>query len=114
MMKNISTTLWQPQQPGKNDMQNNNIEKNELSPRMKTMLEKGRAQARKRVIERGIAQFRVDPNIMEQLLQISEHRGIPLGTMLREWIKDRLRSEHNKTKQQNSTEYRTLCLEVRD
>ncbi len=96
------------------DMQQNNIEKSELSPRMKKMLEKGRTEARKRVVERGIAQFRVDENTMDQLLQLSEHRGIPLGTMLREWTKDRLRSEQNKNKQSTSAEYYTLCLEVRD
>ena len=35
----------------------NDIDKNEISPRMRKVLERGRAQARKDVIERGIAQF---------------------------------------------------------
>ncbi len=81
---------------------------------MRKMLEKGRAEAHRHVVERGIAQFRVDPETMEQLLLMSDYRGIPLGTMLREWVKDRLRNEQNKTKQSNSTEYRALCLELRD
>ena len=68
--------------------------KGEISPRMQKMLSKGRAEARKRVIERGLIQFRADATMMQQLLEISEHRGIPLGTMLREWVKDRLRNEN--------------------
>jgi len=64
--------------------------KDEVSPRMKKLLEKGRKQARQNVIDRGLVQFRADPQMMEQLLQVSEERGIPLGTVLRSWVKDRL------------------------
>lgn len=80
--------------------------KNEISPRMKKMLEKGRAEARKRVIERGVVQFRADPNMMQELLEISENRRIPLGTMLREWITYRLRQEHNSGERQAANEAR--------
>jgi len=93
---------------------NGDIDKSEISPRMRTLLEKGRAEAHRHVVNRGIAQFRVDPDTMEQLLQMSDDRGLPLGTMLREWVKDRLRNEQNKTKQSNSAEYRALCLELKD
>ena len=90
------------------------IDKNEISPRMRKALEKGRAQARKEVIARGIAQFRVDPETMQQLLEVSEYRGLPLGTMLREWVKERLRTEQNKSKESSNADYRALCLELRD
>ena len=93
---------------------NENIDKNEIPPRMRALLEKGRAKVRKEVIERGIAQFRVDPDTMQQLLEFSEHRGLPLGTMLREWVKERLRSERSKTKQTSNADYRALCLELKD
>jgi hypothetical protein len=94
--------------------QKDDIDKNEISPRMRALLEKGRAEAHKHVVERGIAQFRVDPETMDQLLKLSDHRGIPLGTMLREWVKERLRSEQSKTKQASNADYRALCLELKD
>src|SRR5271163_3619268 len=64
-----------------------------ISPRMRKMLEKGRDEARRRVIERGIIQFRADPELMAALLEISEHRRIPLGTIIRNWVAERLESE---------------------
>lgn len=88
--------------------------KDEVSPHMKRMLEKGRAEARKRVIERGLVQFRADPDTMRQMLEISEHRGVPLGTMLREWVKDRLRYEQAKKEESGTSPYEALCMEVRD
>jgi hypothetical protein len=76
--------------------------KDEVSPRMKKLLEKGREQARQNVIDRGLVQFRADPQMMEQLLQVSEERGIPLGTLLRSWVKDRL-LEDAKTAKETDT-----------
>ncbi len=64
-----------------------------ISPRMRRMLEKGRKAARDKVVERGIIQFRADPELMSKLLEISEHRKIPLGTMIRNWVEERLESE---------------------
>lgn len=86
--------------------------KNEISPRLRKVLEKGRLEARKRVIERGLVQFRADEDMMRQLLEISEHRGIPLGTMLREWIKDRLRHDNGKTKLVSNAEYSALSAQI--
>jgi hypothetical protein len=68
-------------------------EERQISPRMRKMLEKGRNEARQKVIERGIVQFRADPDLMEKLLLFSEKQKIPLGTMVRNWIDERLNSE---------------------
>ena len=65
----------------------------DISPRMRKMLERGRAQARDKIIERGIVQFRADPELMSRLLLISDTRKLPLGTMLRNWIVERLDNE---------------------
>ncbi len=93
---------------------NDDMDKYEISPRARKVLERGRAEARRSVIARGLLQFRVDPVTMEELLVLSESREVPLGRMLREWVKDRLRNEHKKAKQSDIADYRTLCLELRD
>jgi hypothetical protein len=77
--------------------------KDDVSPRMKKLLEKGREQARQSVIDRGLVQFRADPQMMEQLLQASEARGIPLGTLLRSWVKEHLLEETKTTKENTAT-----------
>lgn len=79
--------------------------KNEISPRMRKLLEKGRVEARNRVIERGVVQFRADPDMMKELLEISEARRVPLGTMLREWVGDRLRHEKDPNVHQGASRY---------
>lgn len=83
----------------------------DISPRMKKMLEKGRIEARKRVIERGIVQFRADPELMAKLLEISEQRRIPLGTMVRNWTADRLDQEQS---QLPASDVNTLVERISD
>ncbi len=55
--------------------------------------EQGRAAARSRVIDRGVVAFRADPEMMEMLLRVSEHKRIPYGVMARSWVMERLREE---------------------
>ena len=92
---------------------NDDMDKYEISDRARKVLERGRMEARRRVIARALLQFRVDPVTMEQLLELSESRDVPLGRMLREWVKDRLRNEQGRSKQADR-DYRVLCLELRD
>lgn len=66
-----------------------------ISPRMRKLLEKGRTEARSKVIERGIVQFRADPELMAKLLEVSENQRIPLGTMVRNWVAERLEDSEN-------------------
>jgi len=53
---------------------------------------------------------------MEQLLELSEHRNVPLGSMLRDWVKERLVQEQNSQQEKPETgiNYEALCIEVRD
>jgi hypothetical protein len=55
--------------------------------------EKTKAAAKKRVIERGIVQFRADAEIMELLLAVAEEKRIPYGVMCRAWVVEKLRQE---------------------
>jgi len=57
-----------------------------LSPQNKERLETARNEARKRVIARGIVQFRADKEMMDQLLQISDYQKVPVGTLVRQWL----------------------------
>jgi hypothetical protein len=86
---------------------------NDISPRMRKLLTKGRAEARRRVIDRGLVQFRADSDTMEKLLEVSEHRGIPLGTMVREWIKERLKNQEQSS-EQSAAQYRELRSQIQD
>ena len=55
--------------------------------------EQGRSAARQRVIDRGIIAFRADPEMMDLLLKVAEHKRIPYGVLARSWVMDRLRDE---------------------
>lgn len=54
---------------------------------------KTQSEARTRVIQRGIVQFRADEEIMDLLLRVSMHKRIPYGVMCRAWVVERLRQE---------------------
>lgn len=54
---------------------------------------KTQAAARQRVIERGIVQFRADPEIMDLLLRVADYKRMPTGVMVRAWVVERLRQE---------------------
>lgn len=53
-----------------------------------------RDEARKRVIERGLLQFRADPEIMKAVLEAADARKIPVGSLLRQWVQERLTQEN--------------------
>lgn len=55
--------------------------------------EKTQAAARRRVIERGIVQFRADEEIMDLLLRVAANKRIPYGVMCRAWVVEKLRQE---------------------
>ncbi len=57
-----------------------------ISAQNRKRLEKARKEARQRVIERGIVQFRADEELMDQLLQIADYKKVPVGTLVRQWI----------------------------
>lgn len=52
-----------------------------------------REEARRRVIERGILQFRADPETMRGVLEAADAQRIPAGKLLRQWVQERLELE---------------------
>lgn len=46
--------------------------------------------ARQRVVERGLLQFRADSQTTEAILQAADKHKMPVGALLRQWIQDRL------------------------
>jgi hypothetical protein len=59
-----------------------------------------RQEAHQRVLERGLVQFRLDENYMQELLEIADGKGLGYGVLARMWLCERLEQE----KQKNSTD----------
>ena len=55
-----------------------------------------KADARERVVERGLLQFRADADTVKAVLQAADERNMPVGSMLRQWVQERLFVEHGK------------------
>jgi hypothetical protein len=49
--------------------------------------------ARQRVAERGLLQFRADPETVKAILMAAEQRNMAVGALIRQWVQDRLISE---------------------
>jgi hypothetical protein len=64
------------------------------SKSLQKRIEKTKAAARSRVIKRGIMHFRCDEEMMEQLLQVAQYKKLPVGSMVRSWVAEKLRKEH--------------------
>lgn len=60
-------------------------------------MKKLQQDARQRIIERGKIEFRAEPELMSGLLDLAKQRKVPLGTMIREWVKARLEHESQKS-----------------
>jgi len=52
-----------------------------------------KAEARSRVVKRGIMHFRCDEEMMDQLLQVAHYKKLPVGSMVRSWVSEKLRTE---------------------
>jgi hypothetical protein len=51
------------------------------------------SDARQRVAERGLLQFRADPETVKAILVAADQRSMPVGALIRQWIQERLISE---------------------
>jgi hypothetical protein len=69
-----------------------------------------KADARERVAERGILQFRADPQTVKAVLQAADKCEMPVGAMLRQWVQERLMLETGKQKSPDLVE-RVVNLE---
>lgn len=71
------------------------ITKKELAKRKSEMT----ARARAEVAKTEIVQFRVDAEVIEKLYECSAEMKLPVGTMVRQWVIERLSletaAEHN-------------------
>jgi hypothetical protein len=56
-------------------------------------LDRLRKQTKKDISIAGTVQFRVDEETMLMLMEIADSKKLPLGTMVRMWTVERLRSE---------------------
>jgi hypothetical protein len=54
---------------------------------------KTKAEARERVVKRGLMHFRADEEMMEQLMAVAAYRKLPVSSMVRSWVAEQLRKE---------------------
>lgn len=71
-----------------------------------------KAQARQNIIERGLFQFRCEPETYARLLDLAASRRMPVSTMVREWVEQRLASEEAQAQPGNSTG--AMLIEIRN
>lgn len=62
------------------------LDANELNRAHKDL----KADARQRVAERGLLQFRADPQTVMAVLQAADEHNMPVGALLRQWVQERL------------------------
>jgi antitoxin component of RelBE/YafQ-DinJ toxin-antitoxin module len=53
-------------------------------------IEKIRNEATSRVNKQPLVQFRIEPEIMDRLYEEANKLGLPVGTMVRMWVMERL------------------------
>ncbi len=62
----------------------------EVEPMDAKRLEKIRKEATTRVNKDALVQFRIEPEIMDRLYEEANKLGLPVGTMVRMWVMERL------------------------
>ena len=55
-------------------------------------------EARERILERGKIEFRVEPELLTEILDLAKKRKQPVGPMIRQWVKERLELESKSSK----------------
>jgi len=86
------------------------IEGKSVSPKMRELLNKEKAEARKRIVERGIVHFRADEQFMEALLSAAEEQKIAPGTLCRNIVWKCLNSQAASVEPVNLPEPYTLTV----
>jgi hypothetical protein len=54
--------------------------------------------ARQRIAERGVLQFRADTELVMAVLAAADKAKIPVGALLRQWVQEKLQIENAKRK----------------
>jgi hypothetical protein len=70
-----------------------------------------KVEARQRIAERGILQFRADPETVKAVLQAADEQNMPVGAILRQWIQEKLILEVSKKKAPDLVQ-RVISLEA--
>jgi len=55
--------------------------------------ERDKQKARQRVVERGLVQFRAPEELVDQLMQLAEHKKIPVSVLVRSWVAEHVAAE---------------------
>jgi len=58
--------------------------------KMERLKAKGKAESREKIIERGILQFRADEETIADVLDAAHKEMMPVGTLLKKWVKEKL------------------------
>jgi hypothetical protein len=64
--------------------------KMKMTPETKERIKRMKADARKVVASRSSVQFRIDEETMSRLMKAADEKLMPVGTMVRMWIAERL------------------------
>ena len=56
-------------------------------------MKKLQEEARQRILRRGKLEFRVEPELMSAVLDLAKERKLPVGPMIRQWVRERLEQE---------------------
>jgi hypothetical protein len=71
-----------------------------MKPESLAKMKKLEQDARNRIVERGKIDFRAEPELLSKLLDLAKERKVPLGTMIRGWVKAQLELETRKSPNQ--------------
>ena len=60
-------------------------------------MKKLQQEVRQRILERGKVEFRVEPELMSEVLDLAKERKMPVGPMIRQWVSERVAQETRKS-----------------
>src|SRR5580658_8976150 len=70
-----------------------NKDRTQITPQLEKRIEKLKKKARDYIAKTEIIQFRLDENTYCELFSLAEHQRKPIGTLVREWITDKVKQE---------------------
>lgn len=80
------------------DLSNDIRPKKPISSKMRGLLDVEKANARKRIVERGIVHFRADQEFMEALFDVADRLKIAPGTLCRQIVWEYLKTSKSPSK----------------
>ena len=71
-----------------------------------------KSDARQRIAERGVLQFRADPETVLAVLDAADKQNMPVGALLRQWVQEKLMLDTASPKAPNLVERVTFLEEA--